>query len=232
MKLPAHRAHRRFWTVLVALAVAAGLLFPMGFWNPPEPVQEPPREVFADQPPVPTSRPQSWDQKWDNAIRVNGFGTRYDAYQHARSWYDAPKTWVYANKKECARRPEWKCYLRDMGGWYANVRPWKTSLKNMYAALGPRLREHLKLPGWHTVPNQKLLIISTHTGKSVEVWIADYCACHGADRKQGTRDDSLIDLSPEVWAALGAYKNGKIPRWPYANTTPGFKNTIEVRFIP
>ena len=232
MKLPAHRAHRRFWTVLVALAVATALLFPMGFWNPPEPAQEPPREVFADQPPVPTSRTQSWDQKWDNATRVNGFGTRYDAYQHAGSWYDAPKTWVYASSADCKKHREWKCYRRDMGGWTSLVRPWKTTLDNMYAALGPRLRKYLNLPAWHTVPTQKLLIISTHTGKSVEVWISDYCACHGADRKQGTRDDSLIDLSPEVWAALGAFKGGKIPGWPYANTTPGFKNTIEVRFIP
>ena len=232
MKLPARRAHRRLWTVLVALAVATVLLFSVGFWNTPEPAQEPPREVFSDQPPVPASRPQSWDQKWDSAIRVNGFGTRYDAYQHARSWYDAPKTWVYANKEECAKRPEWKCYRRNMGGWTSLVRPWSTTLDNMYAALGPRLRKYLNLPAWHTIPTQKLLIISTHSGKWVEVWIADYCACHGADRKQGTRDDSLIDLSPQVWAALGAYEGGKIPKWPYANTTPGFKNTIEIRFIP
>lgn len=232
MKLQARRAHRRFLTVLVVLAVATGLLSSVGSWNAPGPVQEPPVEVFYDQPPVPTSRPQSWDPKWDTAVRINGFGTRYDAYQHARSWYDAPKTWVYASAKECKRNPSWKCYRRNMGGWTALVRPWSTTLDNMYAALGPRLRKHLNLPAWHTIPTQKLLIISTHTGKSVEVWIADYCACHGADKKQGTRDDSLIDLSPQVWAALGAFKNGKIPKWPYANTTPGFKNTIEVRFIP
>jgi hypothetical protein len=232
MKLPARRAHRRLWTVLVALAVATGLLATLGFWNPPEPAQEPPREVFYDQPPVPPAKGYEWADKWETAFRVNGFGTRYDAYQHARSWYDAPKTWVYASAKECKKNPKWKCYRRNMGGWTALVRPWSTTLDNMYAALGPRLRKYLNIPAWHTIPTQKLLIISTHSGKWVEVWIADYCACHGADRKQGTRDDSLIDLSPQVWAALGAYKGGKIPKWPYANTTPGFKNTIEIRFIP
>jgi len=127
--------------------------------------------------------PGSWHPKWNTAVNIKGFGTRYDAYQHAGSWYDSPNTWVFA-------------------------------------------------PRWHTIPNEKILIISTHTGKFVEVWIADYCACHGADRIQGTKDDSLVDLSPEVWAALGAFKDNKIPPWPYANTTPGFKNTIEVRFFP
>lgn len=231
MKLPAHRAHRRFWTVLVALAVATGLLFSMGFWNAPEPAQEPPRDVFYDQPPVPPAKGYEWADKWQDAFKANGFGTVYDAYQHDRSWYDSPKTWIYASKEECARNPKWRCYLRNMGGWTARVRPWKTSLKNMYAAIGPRLRKYLNMPKWHTIPTQKLLIISTHSGKWVEVWIADSCDC-----RQGTpgnlADDSLIDLSPQVWAALGAYKNGKIPSWPFKPTTPGWRNDIEVRFIP
>lgn len=214
------------------LLLALVIVFVSGCTATPAPPTPAPSPVMIDQPAVPTIRKHTWHEKWDRAVRVNGFATRYDAFQHARSWYDAPKTWVYANKKECAKRPEWRCYLRDMGGWKASVRPWSTTLENMYAALGPRLRKYLNLPAWHTVPTQKLLIISKHTGKWVEVWIVDYCACHGADKKQGTRDDSLIDLSPEVWAALGAFRGGKIPKWPYANTTPGFKNNIEVRFIP
>ena len=176
--------------------------------------------------------PGSWHPKWNTAVNIKGFGTRYDAYQHAGSWYDSPNTWVFASQIECKNNPAWKCYRRNMGGYTSLVRPWKTTLNNMYAALGPFLRKHLKIPPWHTIPNEKILIISTHTGKFVEVWIADYCACHGADGIQGTKDDSLVDLSPEVWAALGAFKDNKIPPWPYANTTPGFKNTIEVRFFP
>lgn len=217
---------KRLLPMVLAIAVVACV-------NPSVPASPTPTASFeANQPSVPVGRPNNWDAKWDSAFKMNGFGTRYDAYQHAHSWYDTPRTWVYASADECRKNPGWKCYHRDMGGWTSLVRPWKNTLKNMYAALGPRLRKYFAAPRWHTIPTQKLLIISTHTGKSVEVWIADSCTCHGADRKEGTWDDSLIDLSPEVWAALGAFKDEKIPPWPYANTTPGFKNTIEIRFLP
>ena len=131
MKPQAHRAHRRFLTVLVVLAVATGILSAVGSWNPPEPVQEPPAKGFYDQPPVPSPKGNEWAPKWQNSFRVNGFGTVYDAYQHSRAWYDSPKTWVYANETQCAQNPKWRCYLRDMGGWTAMVRPWKTTLKNL-----------------------------------------------------------------------------------------------------
>lgn len=215
---------KRLLLILLAISVAA-------CESPSIPASPTPEPLPIDQPSTPSSGGYDVPDKWVDAFRVNGFGTVYDAYQHARSWYDAPKTWVYVNKAECAKNPEWRCYLRDMGGWYANVRPWKTTLKNMYAALGPRLRKYLNIPAWHTIPTGKLLIISTHSGKWVEVWIADSCDC-----RQGTPsnpyDDSLIDLSPQVWSALGAYKNGKVPAWPFKPTTPGWRNDIEVRFIP
>lgn len=199
--------------------------------SPSVPASPTPKPLPIDQPTTPPTDGYGVPEKWVDAFRVNGFGTVYDAYQHSYAWYDSPKTWVYADKEECTKNPQWRCYLRNMGGWYANVRPWKTTLKNMYAALGPRLRKHLSIPAWHTIPSRKLLIISTHSGKWVEVWIADSCDC-----RQGTPsnsyDDSLIDLSPQVWAALGAYKNDKVPAWPFAPTTPGWRNDIEVRFIP
>lgn len=210
--------------ILLAISVAA-------CGNPSAPATPTPDPFPIDQPSVPPTSAHDWPDKWETAFRANGFGTVYDAYQHSGAWYDSPKTWVYANKSKCDKNPKWRCYLRDMGGWTASVRPWKTTLKNMYAALGPRLRKYLGIPAWHTVPTQRLLIISTHTGKWVEVWIADFCDC-----RQGTAgnsaDDSLIDLSPQVWAALGAYKGGKVPSWPFSPTTPGWRNDIEIRFIP
>ena len=36
-------------------------------------------QAVIDQPAVPTGRPHDWDPKWDTAVRINGFGTRYDA---------------------------------------------------------------------------------------------------------------------------------------------------------
>jgi len=210
--------------ILLAISVAA-------CEGPSIPASPTPEPLPIDQPSTPPSSGYDVPDKWVDAFRVNGFGTVYDAYQHSYAWYDSPKTWVYASVAECKKHPAWKCYRRDMGGWYANVRPWKTTLKNMYAALGPRLRKYLGIPAWHTIPSGKLLVISTHSGKWVEVWIADSCDC-----RQGTPgnsyDDSLIDLSPQVWAALGAYKNGKVPSWPFKPTTPGWRNDIEVRFIP
>jgi hypothetical protein len=215
---------KRWLLILLAILV-------MACGNPSIPVSPTPEPFPVDQPATPFAKGYDVPDKWVDAFRMNGFGTIYDAYQHSYAWYDSPKTWIYASVAECKKHPAWKCYRRDMGGWYANVRPWKTTLKNMYAALGPRLRKYLGIPAWHTIPSEKLLIISTHSGKWVEVWIADSCDC-----RQGTpgnsHDDSLVDLSPQVWAALGAYKNGKVPSWPFAPTTPGWRNDIEIRFIP
>jgi hypothetical protein len=69
---------------------------------------------------------------------------------------------------------------------------------------------------------------------SIEVWVADYCACGGGDKKQNTRDDSLIDLSPQVWKALGVRTNPKNGvRYAIVNgKSVPWKNTIEIRFLP
>jgi len=104
----------------------------------------------------------------------------------------------------------------------------------MYAALGPLLRKYLSLPRWHSIPTEKVLVTSMVTHISIEVWIADYCACGGRDKKQHTRDDSLIDLSPQVWRALGVRtnpKNGVRYAIVDGKSVP-WTNKIEIRFIP
>jgi hypothetical protein len=164
---------------------------------------------------------------WTNAPVLTGFGTTYDAFSFAGSWYDSPKTWVQEDPAGnrltpalCAQHPEYKCYRRDMGGWTKLVRPWSTTLNDMYAALGPLLRKRIgdQMPGWHGVPQHKVLVTSLQTGISVEVWIADYCDCRQRHPNGPASAWSLIDLSPQVWEALG--RKGK----------PGGK--IEVRYLP
>jgi hypothetical protein len=164
---------------------------------------------------------------WANAPVLTGFGTTYDAFDFAGSWYDSPKTWVQEDPAGnrltpslCAKHPEYNCYQRDMGGWLKLVRPWSTTLNDMYAALGPLLRKRIgdQMPGWHGVPQHKVLVTSLQTGISVEVWIADYCDCRQRHPNGPASAWSLIDLSPQVWEALG--RKGK----------PGGK--IEVRYLP
>jgi len=188
-----------------------------------------PPAVVAPEPPA------SVDPR-DVAQSVLGFGTTYNATHHAQSWYDAKSTWVSVDpqnqrltQKKCNRHPEWQCYKEDMGSWKKLVRPWRSPLKHLYAAIGPYLRQRLQgqMPRWHQIPTHKLLITSLITGLSVEVWIVDYCACGGGDKKQGTSDDPLVDLSPQVWDKLGAYKDNR-----GGPNIKGWSNRIEVRFLP
>jgi hypothetical protein len=164
---------------------------------------------------------------WANAPVLTGFGTTYDAFSFAGSWYDDKSTWVQEDPTGktltpslCKKHPEYKCYRRDMGGWTKLVRPWSTTLNDMYAALGPLLRKRIgdQMPVWHGIPQHKVLVTSLQTGISVEVWIADYCDCRQNKPNGPAAAWSLIDLSPQVWEALG--RKGK----------PGGK--IEVRYLP
>jgi hypothetical protein len=164
---------------------------------------------------------------WTNAPVLTGFGTTYDAFSFAGSWYDDTSTWVQEDPTGktltpalCKKHPEYKCYHRDMGGWTKLVRPWSSPLNDMYAALGPLLRKRIgdQMPAWHGVPQHKVLITSLQTGISVEVWIADYCDCRQSHPNGPASAWSLIDLSPQVWEALG--RKGK----------PG--GQIEVRYLP
>lgn len=174
--------------------------------------------------------------KWKIAPKFVGFGTTYDAYRHSGAWYDSSDTWLssddngnWLTNESCKQHPEWECYMKDFGSWSRLVRKWSSTLGDMYGALGPKLRKIIgeQMPSWHFRPIHTVLVTSLATGKSVEVWIADYCACGGSDKKQNTKDDPLIDLSPQVWAALGAYKDGHHPP-----NVKGWTNSIEVRFIP
>lgn len=173
---------------------------------------------------------------WATASVLTGFGTTYDAYNFAGSWYDNPDTWVQEDPDgkpltpaRCKEHPEYSCYYRDMGSWKKLVRPWSTTLDNMYAAIGPLLRKQIgwQMPGWHGVPQHKVLVTSLVSGKSVEVWIADFCDCRQRHPHGPSSAWSLIDLSPQVWAALGAYKSGV-----GGPNVSGWNNRIEVRFLP
>lgn len=154
---------------------------------------------------------------WADAVTLTGYATTYDAFNHAGSWYDDTSTWVQVDPTGapltpalCKQHREYQCYHRDMGGWTKLVRPWSTTLNNLYAALGPVLRKVIadQMPRWHTIPTHKLRITSLESGRSVEVWIADYCACTGYAVRNNKKVHPLVDLSPEAWKALGRVYNG------------------------
>lgn len=235
MKLPARRAHRRLWTVLVALAVAGALLVVPA---PGVETATAPGIQSYDYPKTPNVDVTFDRAYWAPAHKMIGFGTTYDAYRHARSWYDNPKTWVSVDpnnkqltKSKCLQNPNWGCYYRDMGSWNKLVRPWNglEYVGNMYAAIGPALRKRIaeQMPRWHQIPTNKLLITSLVTHKSIEVWVVDFCDCRQRHPNGPASAWSLVDLSPQAWAALGAYKNGHS-----GPNIKGWKNTIEVRFLP
>lgn len=231
MKLPARRAHQRLWTVLVALAVASGSLLisgslNIGFLDRPTPSVEP------SLTPTPSLDPWANAKTYSGPFRV---ATTYDAFHdgNVQAWYSLSSKgkrgvngWIYASKADCVKNPGWKCYTRMVGPYKKLVRNWISPIENMYAALGPALRKIIgdQIPAWHTAPSNKILIISVETGIAVEVWVADFCACGGNDQVAGTKDDRLIDLSPEAWEALGRvtwydakgrrhYKNADGSKW-------------------
>lgn len=178
------------WTaVLVATAVPTGL--------PTHTAALSERDDWAHETPVLIG-------PWNNAVKLTGYGTTYDAYTYAGSWYDDRSTWIYASEADCIDNPS--CF------WYKGrlAQPWSSTLNNLYAALGPVLRKVIaeQMPRWHTVPTHKLRITSLETGRSVEVWIADYCACTGYAVQNGKKVHPLVDLSPETWKALGRVPNG------------------------
>lgn len=218
--------------LLVALAIV--LLVACSVNSPDSAYNGPRDQWYAESTCTETETGTCIPHEWLSRPMVSGFGTTYDAFDHAGSWYDDKGgTWLWVDpsnrkltKASCKANPEWKCYQHPNGKL---VRPWKSTLNDMYAALGPWLRQRIasQIPRWHALPTHKVLVTSVHSGKSVVVWVADFCLCYGRDHKQNTKDDSLIDLSPQVWAKLGAFRNGK-----NGQRISGWKNTIEVRFIP
>lgn len=236
MKLLARRA-RTLVKALGAFAVALALLTVPGPSVQPVTAPAVPPEPYA-YPKTPHVDVTFNPALWSGAHKLIGFGTTYDAYKYAGSWYDHPKTWVsvdpqnqYLSPTKCKAHPEWGCYNRDMGSWSKLVRPWNgvEHVDNLYAALGPLLRKRIaeQMPRWHQIPTHKLLITSLITHKSVEVWVVDYCDCRQRHPNGPSSAWSLVDLSPQAWAALGAYKNGHS-----GANIKGWNNTIEVRFLP
>jgi hypothetical protein len=63
-----------------------------------------------------------------------------------------------------------------------------------YGAAGPALRE---LRPHRYLNRYRILLTSERTGRTVLVWVVDWCSC------QGTGSPRLIDLAPAVWDALG-----------------------------
>ena len=177
---------------------------------------------------------------WADAVTLTGYATTYDAFTYAGSWYDDPSTWVQVDPNGkpltpalCKQHPEYNCYQRDMGGWTKLVRPWSSTLNNLYAALGPVLRKVIgnQMPRWHTIPTHKLRITSLESGISVEVWIADYCACTGYAVVNNKKVNPLVDLSPETWKALGRVYNGRGGVM-YADGRQWSTNWITVEYLP
>jgi hypothetical protein len=164
---------------------------------------------------------------WADAVTLTGYATTYDAYEKARSWYDDSNTWVYTSSAACTKIAG--CFWHDG----SLVRPWSSTLNNLYAALGPVLRKVIadQMPRWHTIPTHTLRITSLESGRSVEVWIADYCACTGYAVVDNKKIHPLVDLSPETWEALGRVYNGQGGVM-HADGRQWHTNWITVEYLP
>ena len=102
------------------------------------------------------------------------------------TWYDATKNNAWYTRKDGGSA------RNQQGGPY-----------RFYGAAGPELRLHHNFT-YATKP-YTVLITSVATGRSVLVWVVDWCSCKGRVKVDG--DERLIDLAPEVWDALGVSKS-------------------------
>lgn len=94
-------------------------------------------------------------------------------------------------------------YFVGTATWYdadrGNLSTWYTRAGvDMYGAIGAEVRA-FKPHRWRTSWNVQ--VVSLLTGRSVIVQVVDECTCYGV--RANPDDQRLIDLSPEVWAALG-----------------------------
>jgi hypothetical protein len=94
-------------------------------------------------------------------------------------------------------------YFVGTATWYdadrRNLSTWYTRAGiDMYGAIGAEVRA-FKPHAWRT--SWQVEVVSLLTGRSVIVQVVDECTCYGI--KADRTDDRLIDLSPEVWQALG-----------------------------
>ena len=67
-----------------------------------------------------------------------------------------------------------------------------------YGAAGPDLRKEVRHE-WRN--SYRVIVTSERTGRSLVVWIVDFCECRGGDKNP--KNDRLVDLAPAVWNALG-----------------------------
>jgi len=94
-------------------------------------------------------------------------------------------------------------YFVGTATWYdadrGNLSTWYTRAGvDMYGAIGAEVRA-FKPHTWRT--SWQVEVVSLLTGRSVIVQVVDECTCYGV--RANPDDQRLIDLSPEVWAALG-----------------------------
>jgi hypothetical protein len=94
-------------------------------------------------------------------------------------------------------------YFVGTATWYdadrRNLSTWYTRAGiDMYGAIGAEVRA-FKPHAWRT--SWQVEVVSLLTGRSVIVQVVDVCTCYGVRRNPD--DQRLIDLSPEVWQALG-----------------------------
>jgi hypothetical protein len=94
-------------------------------------------------------------------------------------------------------------YFVGTATWYdadrRNLSTWYTRAGiDLYGAIGAEVRA-FKPHAWRTSWNVE--VVSLLTGRSVIVQVVDVCTCYG--QRANPNDDRLIDLSPEVWQALG-----------------------------
>jgi hypothetical protein len=94
-------------------------------------------------------------------------------------------------------------YFVGTATWYdadrGNLSTWYTRAGvDMYGAIGAEVRA-FKPHTWRT--SWQVEVVSLLTGRSVIVQVVDECTCYGV--RANPDDQRLIDLSPEVWQALG-----------------------------
>jgi rare lipoprotein A (peptidoglycan hydrolase) len=94
---------------------------------------------------------------------------------------------------------------RKNNAWYTRTTQWFKGTLN-YAAAGEELRSMIEAmkPGhryWRKTP-VLAKITNAKTGISLIVYITDTCGCYSGTPKDRS-DDKIIDLSPQVFQALG-----------------------------
>lgn len=121
--------------------------------------------------------------------------------------YEGPRDRWYLEPN----KPPPKTTLTGIASWY-DARSWYTYKTEWfkgtraYAAAGRELRKMIQElhPGhryWHKTP-VRARITNHKTGISVIVYITDTCGCYSGTMDDRS-DDKIIDLSPEVFRALG-----------------------------